>query len=77
MTLIRDTSASDPNEIHRVKELSGRKYISYCGQEISISNARPADRPGCRCRQCLIYYKINLGKPPATHTLTTTEGIKS
>jgi hypothetical protein len=77
MTLIRDTSASDPNEIHRVKEFSDRKYISYCGQEISISNARPASRSGSRCRQCLSYYKINQGKPPATHTLTTTEGIKS
>jgi hypothetical protein len=77
MTLIRDASASDPNEIHRVQEFSGRKYTSYCGQEISISNARPANRPGYRCLQCLSYYKINLGKPPATRTLTAAEGSKS
>lgn len=76
MTLIRDTSASNPNEIHRAKEFYGRKYISYCGQEISISNARLADRPGCRCLQCLSNYKINLGKPPATHILTAAEGSK-
>lgn len=71
MTLIRDASASDPNEIHRVKEFSGRKYISYCDKEISISNARPADRQGFRCQHCLKYYKINLGKPPAVSAPTT------
>lgn len=66
MALIRNASAEDPDTVHRVKEFSGRQYTTYCGEEIRLSSARPANRPGLYiCPSCQRYYRINLGKIPA------------
>jgi len=66
MALIRNASGEDKDTVHRVQKFNGRRYTTYCGQEINLSNARPANQPGlCRCPQCHQYYRINLGNLPA------------